>query len=166
FPKVSIANNDGRLITLQEKNKPITEVFNQIKHQSGYHFFWKGESLKDFTVTVNVKNRTVKETMDIIVESLPLDYAISNKSIIIKKKDESKEQLNATSRQKTDPIIIKGKVTDIAGNGLQSVNVRLKGSADGTMTDINGLYELSVSDRNGVLQYSLVGFRSREVKIN
>jgi len=59
---------------------------------------------------------------------------------------------------------ISGKVTDDTGEGLPGVNVLIKGTTTGTQTDLDGNYQLSVSD-DAILVFSYVGFQSQEVTV-
>ena len=57
--------------------------------------------------------------------------------------------------------MITGKVVSPDGKPLQSVNVLVKGSTTGTVTDANGVYKISVPDsQNASLSFSSVGYRS------
>ncbi|MDR7130905.1 TonB-linked SusC/RagA family outer membrane protein [Algoriphagus sp. 4150] len=61
---------------------------------------------------------------------------------------------------------VKGKVT--TGDdpmGLPGVNVLLKGTAIGAVTDIDGNYSINVPDDGGVLVFSMIGFESIEEEI-
>ncbi len=59
---------------------------------------------------------------------------------------------------------IKGKVTDsTTGEGLPGVNIVVKGTSQGTNTDINGSYTVDVPSNASVLVFSFVGFVSQEV---
>ncbi|TDE15264.1 SusC/RagA family TonB-linked outer membrane protein [Dyadobacter psychrotolerans] len=61
--------------------------------------------------------------------------------------------------------LITGKVTDAATpTGLPGVNVVIKGSQTGTVTDANGNYSLSVPDAGAVLVFSYVGYLSQEIQ--
>lgn len=61
---------------------------------------------------------------------------------------------------------VKGKVTDSDdGLPLPGVNVLVKGTETGTMTDVNGNYELQISDSTQRLVFSFIGLESREVNI-
>jgi TonB family protein len=60
--------------------------------------------------------------------------------------------------------VITGKVTSAEdGALLPGVNVIIKGSTMGTITDANGNYQLEVSDAQPTLVFSFIGFRSAEV---
>lgn len=62
-----------------------------------------------------------------------------------------------------DLISIKGKVTDIKGDVLVGVSVKVKGSNTGTSTDKNGDYTLKAAPA-AILVFSYVGFDSQEIK--
>lgn len=51
------------------------------------------------------------------------------------------------------------------GVGLPGVNVILKGSQEGTITDINGNYSVDIVDETSVLVFSYVGFNSEEILV-
>lgn len=59
-----------------------------------------------------------------------------------------------------------GLVTDVYGEPLSGVAVTVKKSPTGTVTDINGRYELSLADKEDTLQFSFVGFESAEAVAN
>lgn len=60
---------------------------------------------------------------------------------------------------------LSGTVTDGSGQALIGANVSVKGGSTGTITDINGKYEIRVTD--GVtVEFSYVGYSSKEVTIS
>lgn len=63
-------------------------------------------------------------------------------------------------------FIVSGKVVDESGNSLPGVNVLEKGTSNGTSTDIDGKYSLSVSDENAVLSFSYISFLPEEQALN
>lgn len=61
---------------------------------------------------------------------------------------------------------ISGKVTSSDdGSSLPGVSVLLKGTNTGTVTDIDGVYRLTVPSDGGVLVFSFIGMKSQEVTI-
>ena len=63
-------------------------------------------------------------------------------------------------------VAISGLVTDETGEGLPGVNVVKKGTSIGTITDVNGTYQLEVEDpENSILVFSSVGFQSQEIAV-
>ena len=62
-------------------------------------------------------------------------------------------------------ITITGTVTDETGGDLPGVNVVVKGTATGVITDINGKYRITVPNANAVLVFSFVGYNSQEIAV-
>src|SRR5690554_301562 len=65
-----------------------------------------------------------------------------------------------------EDVNISGNVTDETGNSLPGVTIVIKGTAIGTITDIDGDYSLSVPDGDAVLVFSFIGYQSLEVPID
>lgn len=61
-------------------------------------------------------------------------------------------------------LTVKGSVKDTEGQGLPGVNVVVKGSSQGTSTDGNGTYSISIDGPDAVLLFSFVGYHAREEK--
>jgi len=61
-------------------------------------------------------------------------------------------------------IKVQGTVTDASRNSLPGVSVVVKGTTNGTITDIDGKYVLSTPS-NATLQFSFVGMKSQEVAV-
>ncbi|HTE34030.1 MAG TPA: SusC/RagA family TonB-linked outer membrane protein [Chryseolinea sp.] len=63
-------------------------------------------------------------------------------------------------------ITVNGRVTSSEdGSGIPGVNVVVKGTQTGTITDAEGKYSLTTADDNGTLVFSYIGFLSQEVAI-
>lgn len=61
---------------------------------------------------------------------------------------------------------VSGRVTSVEdGSGLPGVNVVVKGTTNGTVTDVNGNYTLQAPATNGVLVFTFIGLKSQEVEI-
>jgi TonB-linked SusC/RagA family outer membrane protein len=68
------------------------------------------------------------------------------------------------SNQKAPQKIV-GKVTDASGAPLPGVSIRLKGASQGTMSDKDGQYTITVPDQQSVLIFSFVGYDTIEVQV-
>ena len=60
---------------------------------------------------------------------------------------------------------ITGTVKDETGFGLPGVNVVIKGTTNGTITDFNGAFNLSIDASAQVLVFSFVGYENQEVEL-
>ncbi|SHM75654.1 TonB-linked outer membrane protein, SusC/RagA family [Cyclobacterium lianum] len=63
-------------------------------------------------------------------------------------------------------ISVAGNVTDPSGESVPGVNILEKNTSNGTVTDMDGNYELTVSSRDAVLVFSFIGFETQEVSVN
>lgn len=61
---------------------------------------------------------------------------------------------------------VSGKVTDYStGEDLPGVNILLKGTTTGTITDIDGNYKLEVPGSDAVLVFSFIGYEGEEITV-
>ena len=159
------ANGYSQDITLKLSNTSLEKVFNEIRKQTGYLFFYKTDLLKDIpTVKIKVKNASIEEAMKACLIDLPLTYFIIDKTIVLNAKQTSvvekiKDEIVAPD------IDITGKIVSDAGVPLVGASIKLKGSSIGTSTDENGKFILSVPATGSVLEFSFVGYESIELTI-
>lgn len=72
----------------------------------------------------------------------------------------------AAFTDKSHRKIIRGKVTfSDDDTGLPGVNVMIKGTNEGVVTDAQGNYQISVDDSQSTLLFSFIGFSSKEVEV-
>ena len=62
-------------------------------------------------------------------------------------------------------IIINGIVRDAQQEPLIGVNIRIKGTGDGTISDLNGQYFLEVPNKQAILEFSYVGYETQEIVV-
>lgn len=62
--------------------------------------------------------------------------------------------------------LVKGTVVDEQGEPLVGVNVLLKGTSSGTMTDVDGKFTITVSSGNDILVFSYLGYVTEEQRVN
>lgn len=130
----------------------------------------------EFIVQLDEKTKSeISEIADGESENLVFEESVSDE-VIITKDYSAAEQMNkgkfeAQKRQNDQKGIqetsttIKGTVFDEEGNPLPGVNVIAKGTNKGTVTDVEGNYELQVSENDKALVYSFIGFNSLEAPI-
>ncbi len=152
------ANIDAQTISLSEKNVSIEKVITKIKRQSGYVFWYESKLLKNVpAISINLQNATIQQALDMLFKDQALVYTIVDNTVVIDEKSKSSNQLPVFQN-------ITGKVTDDKGVPLPGVNVTVKGTQKGTITDINGLYRLPV-ERGETIVFSFVGFKKQEVVV-
>lgn len=74
--------------------------------------------------------------------------------------------LGSWSTEESVPFVVSGTVMDASdGSPVPGVNVSLKGSQRGVVTDYSGKFDLEVPSEASVLVFSLAGYETREVKV-
>lgn len=59
-------------------------------------------------------------------------------------------------------LTVKGKVSDGKGSPLPGATVKVKGTSNGVVTNVNGDYTINIANRNAVLIFSFISFQSEE----
>jgi TonB-linked SusC/RagA family outer membrane protein len=72
---------------------------------------------------------------------------------------------NLSNIQQHQGITVKGSVTDITGAGFPGVNILEKGTTNGTVSDVNGNYQLTVSTPEPILIFSFIGMETQQVSV-
>jgi TonB-dependent starch-binding outer membrane protein SusC len=148
-------------ITLDLKNAPLDRVFSEIRKQTGYGFLYKDALLKNTNkVTVNVRNASLTQVLDLCFESQPLTYIISGSIITVQAKS-AESPITANPL----PIDVKGKVLSDDGVPLAGITVGVKGTSTATSTDENGDFTLEGVDEKAVLVFTSVNTEPLEYRL-
>ncbi|MDA3891955.1 MAG: TonB-dependent receptor [Salinivirgaceae bacterium] len=150
-------------ISLDLENVSINKVLRKISEQSEFNFLYNNNVIdKNYKFTVKVKEETVDKVLDIALNGKDLNYKIKDKIIFINKNTQSKEQQQTTVND--PPFKVSGTVTDFSTNEtLPGVNIFIKGTGNGVVTDAKGNYSITVPSRSSVLVLSYIGFLTEEV---
>lgn len=74
----------------------------------------------------------------------------------------NRKDINSQNVSIQEERIIKGKVTSNQGEMLPGVNVVIKGTTNGTITNVNGEYSIKVPAKQALLVFSFIGYESQE----
>jgi TonB-linked SusC/RagA family outer membrane protein len=158
------ASSFAQRITLNETNSSLEKVIDQIRQQSGYNLVYNDFDLQgEFPVTIHVSNVDLKRTMELCLAGRDLDYEITERTIIIRKKESSLLTKIASFITPTGPI--KGIVIDINGIGLPGALIKNKLQKVVSITNINGEFTLNVDDGE-TLTISYIGFKPQTVVVH
>jgi TonB-linked SusC/RagA family outer membrane protein len=153
------------VITLNEKEAPLTKVFKEIKKQTGFRFFYLSQQMEEAKkVTIHVKDASLNEVLTLCFKDQPFGWEVKENVIIIKAKNKTVAEI---SRQPEtgEPVTVNGKVTDAQGQPLVGANIKVKGSSVGTTTDNLGRFTLANLDENSILEISFVGHDAQSFHI-
>ncbi len=162
FLQISIGA-DGQNITLKENNVALKDILKKIKKQSGYSFIYMGNVFKNAKpLSILANNQSITAVLDDAFRNQPLDYTLSNKTIIVQQKNNVLPQ-NSNIVQLKD---VSGKVLDETGSPLPGASIKVKGQNVSTTTDLNGVFTLKGISADAVLTISFVGYEPQDVSVN
>lgn len=160
------ASGHGQQVTLSLKNAPLEEVFHSIEKQAGYYFTYTKEMLQGTkNVDLEVKDKTIREVMDICTKNQPVTYEILGKAVVIKKRGGRFTEGIDLGAIETPPVDITGRIVDENGKPVV-VTVLVKGTNKGTTTNENGEFELKGVNDDAVLVISGVSIQAFEWRVN
>ena len=149
---------DAQTIALKMRNVTVKQAMDELKEKSGYSFVFSSQDFDTSKkISVSVDNEDVREAIRQITEGQDVTYEIKGKDIIIRK---ITQQNVPTGKKKT----VTGTVLDPMGEPIPGANVVVKGTTNGTVTDMDGKFTLEVPE-NSVLQISYLGFNTQEVSV-
>ena len=73
--------------------------------------------------------------------------------------------LSAQAEVFAQGVTVTGTVNDNTGMSMPGVNVTVKGTTIGVVTDVNGNYSINAPNRDAVLVFSFVGYSSQEMTV-
>lgn len=147
-------------ITLSEKNRPLKEVLQKIRKQSGYQLLYDAQLIeKANPVTISFNNVAITTALEQVFSQQPFTYSVFDKTILVREK--LKEP--ATESIKTINVTIEGRVIDDEKKPLGLASVKLKSGGKATATNSEGAFRISVPQENDILVFSCVGFITKEV---
>ncbi|MBO9632386.1 MAG: SusC/RagA family TonB-linked outer membrane protein [Chitinophagaceae bacterium] len=156
------ANGFSQQVTMKMRDASLKDVLSVFKKQTGYFFVYDLQLIRQQPLLdVNFRNTSLTEALNTCFESLPLEYEITDKTVIIR----MRRMVLNPDLIIVNNISIKGKVVDDGGKPVEGATITLKGTKKGTATNAQGLFSLSDIPADGVLVISSIGFEKRELKI-
>lgn len=152
----------SQTITLSLKNVSIEKAFKEISKQTGYSFVYTREQInKSNPVSINIKDASLNQALDICFNNQPLIFVIDNKHIIVKDKPQETNSLSSSIG-----VDITGKVVNEQNEPVVGATVALKGSKLATPTNEKGEFILSIENKGNTLLVTNIGYLDQEVKLN
>ena len=154
------ATTDETKLSLSLKDANLPAILKEIKNQTNYDFMYNSKEIDvNKTISVNVKNVSLDSALKVCLTPFGLTYTMKDKIIILKKKQ---EKANAQISQN----LISGVVKDKQGMLLPGVAIILKGTSQGTVTDLNGRFKINIPQGKNILSFTFIGMKpvQREVE--
>lgn len=151
------SNSISAQISVKANNKSIKEILKVIETKSEYRFFYN-ENLQglDKTSSIAVKDGSIEKIMSILLTDIEIDYKIDKNNVVVLV---DKIKIDQGELKK-----VSGLVTDEKGEPVIGASILIKGSKEGTTTDLNGSFSIDVND-NSTLIISYIGFKTTEYNV-
>lgn len=150
-------------VSLQSENESLKDVLAKIQTTLHVTFLYKTEEVQPSRkVSVYASGSALRDVLDKLLTPLSLQYAVYGNSIVLKPAPADHAIAPALPVAKN----ITGKITGFdTKEPMPGVNVLVKGTTQGTTTDANGQYAISVSGEDVTLVFSFIGYTTEEVVV-
>lgn len=151
-------------ISLDMKNSSIEKILQTIEERSEFYFLYNSKLIDvDRKTDIRVKEESIASVLNRLFEAGNVEYEVKGTQIILHPKEMNRiaSGLIADARQQQRKQI-SGQIMDIHNEPVIGANIIEKGTANGTVTDIDGKFTLSVSE-NAVLVVSYIGYLEQEL---
>lgn len=142
-------------------NPSLGSVIKEIQAQSDYQFFYDDKLASVQLESLNMNDSSLQEVLSKALSGKNISYKIDDKVVYLSMDNSTVKKSPA---QETTKKTITGRIIDATGEPLIGVTIMEKGTTNGSITDYDGNYSLSVPG-NAVLQFSYIGYKSIEMKV-
>lgn len=150
----------NQVVKLDKTTTTVRQLISAIEKQTNMSVDYGQNTLNlAKQVKVNSKSERLGTLLGMMLNGTGLEYSISGRHIIITKAES--QQTRKPGQKQT----VKGRVLDANGDPLIGVTVKVKGTNNATVTDIDGNYSIN-TERGDILEYSYVGFTTKEARAN
>ncbi len=155
----TVLYSQSATVTLNMKNATVEDVLNTIEQESEFYFLYNSKLIDvDRKVNVNARAQSIESVLKTLFGTTDITYKIEDRQIILSKKEYEKPEVQQGKR-------ITGTIVDSRGEPLIGVNVIVKGTSTGNITDLDGNFVIENVPDNAVLSVSYVGYLSQEINI-
>ncbi|MGV8962036.1 MAG: TonB-dependent receptor [Candidatus Saccharimonadaceae bacterium] len=153
------AHSQQTKISLDMKNTSIEKVLQTIEEKSDYYFLYSNRLINvDRSVSVRVENAAISSVLDKLFNTHDVEYEVKGSQIILSPTETNTKLLAIKQQEK----VIKGIIVDSKGEPIIGANIIERGTSNGTVTDYDGNFTLSIKD-NAVLKVSYIGYLEQEI---
>ncbi len=138
------------------KNTSVRDVLKLLERQSEFRFFYSDDfSDLNKRVSLTAQGKTINDILSMMLNEGTVTYKVLENNVVV-----------ITPSQSVQIVNITGKVTDSkTGEPLVGVGVTIPGTTQGTVTDIDGKYSISVPSQDASLTFSFIGYLSETVTL-
>ena len=159
---MSVVYGQTTNLTIQEKNVTVKEVLTFIEKNSQVIFFYVDNDIDlNRVVSIDVKDQSISNVLEELFKDSQNTFRIDGNQVYIRKKAKTvEEQVKPAENTK----IISGIITDEENKAVIGATVLLDGTAIGTITDIDGYFQLKTPE-NGLIKITYLGYQPQVIDV-
>lgn len=144
-------------VNLNVKNVTLLHVLDLLQEQSEFSFLFSSEDVKNVTnLSVKAKNENLFEVLRRCLQGTALSFEVNGDLVVLKLQAKTGEPEKKTLK-------VKGFVFDAKKLSMPGVTVKVVGTSIGTVTDARGWFQILLPMTHGKLEFSFVGYKSKQV---
>lgn len=152
------------LLTVQMSGRSIKDVFSYIEKNSEFIFVYHGSNIDvNRKVNIDVTDRSVENILHQMFDGTDIEYLVNDRQIIVRRKQAAEKSTSIPGVQQEKKITVTGNVKDANGEPLIGVNVIIKGTTKGSVTDVNGNFSLSEVSPKAIISVSYIGYQTLDI---
>ncbi|SMO55038.1 TonB-linked outer membrane protein, SusC/RagA family [Saccharicrinis carchari] len=160
------ANGLAQKVHLNQTKLTYEQLFDKIEAQTGIATLLSNRELDlQEQIVIEGQDFELKELLDVVTGNTELTYELVDNYLIIRPLT-AQEKTNIKNAQQPEEkkITVKGSVVDSKGEALVGVNVIVKETRRGSISDVDGNYIVTV-DSDATLLFSFIGMKDQEVSV-
>ena len=157
-------------VTIEVKNETIASVFEKISLKTQIYFSYDASLIDDTKkIDASLSDKTIKEILDLLLES-KFVYRVLDDQVIIAKPEDEKVKKKEEEIFVEKPIIItfRGKIIDREEKDvLPYTSISVVGKNIGTLSNIDGEFELKIPGTmlNDTIVISCLGYKQYHIPV-
>jgi TonB-linked SusC/RagA family outer membrane protein len=145
----------------------IKQLLNKIQAETNVNFVYSASMIKaDRQTSVNAVKRRLGDVLDETLVPLKIFYRVVDNTILLYDKEHMDKANWQPGLNELEQNGLKGKVSTIKGEPIPGVSVKVKGTAIGAMTDVNGNYSINIPSAEAVLVFTYIGYVTKEIAVH
>lgn len=156
----------SQYVTISRQNASLETIFNDIKKQTDFTFFYKGNiNPATMKTDVDLKNVSIEEALKVCLKKFNLNFTIVSKTIVITV-GSNIDAGPASAVTAIKDSLINGKIVDsLTKDAMIAVSVYVKNSTEKTLTNDKGQFTIKANPGD-ILILTSVGYRTKEIPVN
>ncbi|WP_073345101.1 SusC/RagA family TonB-linked outer membrane protein [Bacteroides congonensis] len=159
FSSFASVYGQERTVTLNLSKVPLNTALKEIEKQTSMSVVYNTNDVDiNRIISIKVSKESLNNVMNQLFKGINTSFSIVDNHIVLSAKNIKVDQ------QKKTPIAASGTITDAKGEPLIGVSVLVKGTSNGTITDMDGNFKIQTA-KGDVLEVSYIGYASQAITL-